>query len=253
MLWNEFIEKVKTFKKEAGKTGLNAPSIIRLVYGGAFDEMLTPEMKIQPAHLRYADMCAEVLKAMGSKASLPKAGAKEFVGIKNINGIGHLMLWRFSTNPFVSYDVTDFCKGFLRSEGFERPQIPEGDITWVKPARGNQKLRIDVRYSWNDLFNKPRSLESYQKDRLLAVVGIIVKAERKIYQGSKESMAITLFNGHEYIEGVRMWPGEGGKLNPLVTGQLKEFSLGMALIKPKAWNDRPSGSFIAWTGVLGAN
>jgi len=253
MTWNDFLEKVKLFKKDAGRTGLNAPSIIRLIYSGAFDEIITPEMKAQPAHTRYASMCADILKAMGSKAALPKAGAKELVGIKNINGIGHLMLWRFSTNPFASYDVTDFCKGFLRSEGFDRPQVPEGDITWVKPARGSQKSRIDVRYSWSDLFNKPKSMEAYQKDRLLGVVGIIVKAERKIYQGNKESMAITLFNGHEYIDGIRMWPDQSGKLNPLITGQLKEFSLGLAIIRPKAWNERPSGSFLSWTGVLGSS
>ena len=253
MIWSEFIEKIKVFKKEAGKTGLNAPSVIRLIYSGAFDEMLTDEMKKQPAQDRYAAMCAEALKAMGSKASLPKAGAKELIGINKINGIGHLMLWRFSTNPFVSYDVTEFCKGFLRSQGFDRPQVPDGDVTWVKPQRGSQKMRIDIRYSWHDLFNKPRVLDYYSNDRLLGVMGIVVKVEKKPYGAGKESLAITLFNGHEYIEGVRMWPDKSGKLNPLVVAQIKEFSLGLAVIRPKAWNDRPSGSFMSWEGVLGAS
>lgn len=252
MTWDEFINKIKTFKAE-GATGLNAPAIIRLIFIGAFDEMLTDEMRAKPAHTRYADMCSEALAAMKSKASLPKAGAKELVGINKINGVGHLMLWRFSTNPFVSYDITEFCKGFLRSQGFDRIGSPEGDITWTKPQKGSQKMRVDVRYSWHDLFNKPRVLESYDRDRLLGVVGIIVKVEKKPYQGNKESLAITLFNGHEYIDGIRMWPDKSGKLNPLVVAQIREFSLGMAIIRPKAWNDRPSGAFLSWEGVLGAS
>jgi len=247
--WSDFVDKISKFKKELGGTGMSAPSIIRLIYSGAFDEMIDEELKAKPLQVRYKDITDQALSAMKSTAKLPKATTKELVGINKIDGIGNLMLWRFSTNPFARYDVSDFCKGFLKSQGFERPIIPEGDITWMKPAKNGNKTRIDIRYSWSDLFNKTRVLEAYPKDRLLASMCIVVKAEKRNYQVDKESLVVTLFNGHEYIEGVRMWPGESGKLNPLIVTQIKPYNLGLAIIRPKPWNDRPGGTLVSWTGV----
>ena len=86
----------------------------------------------------------------------------------------------------------------------------------------------------------------------MGVVGIIVQSKKMIYQGDKESLALTIFNGHEYIEGNRMWPDKSGKLNPLVVATMTELSMGLAIIRPKPWNDRPSGSVLSWEPVLNA-
>jgi hypothetical protein len=247
--WQKFVDKLGRFRKETKTLGINVPALMRLIYSGAFDEMLDDELKAKPPQIRYKEMVDQVVSVMKSKASLPKATSKELVGINKIDGIGNLMLWRFSTNPFVRYDVSDFCKGFLKSQGFERPVMPEGDVTWMKPAKNGNKTRIDIRYSWAELFQKTRVLEAYQKDRLLGSMCIVVKAEKKMFQSTKESLVVTLFNGHEYIEGVRMWPNESGKLNPLIINQIKPYNLGLAIIRPKPWNDRPGGTLLSWTGV----
>lgn len=243
MNWGEFIQKIQRFKKEAGKTGLNAPGLIRLLYSGAFDEILPPEAFKVPAHERYPVLATELLAAMGSKAKLPKKSGKELVGIDKIASTGHLMLWRHSTNPFVHYEITEFCKTFLKSQGFARPQYPDGDILWVK----NSRTVIDIRKSWTELFNTTYALDSYQQGKkLLGVMGIVVKAEKRMYQTSKESLALTLFNGYEYVDSLRLWPGEDGKLNQAMVDKIEPYSMGLAIVKPKPWNDRPSGTVVNW-------
>lgn len=255
MTWTEFIGKIKSYRKEAGKTGLNAPSVIRLLYGGAFDEMLSKETMAIPVQERYPQLATELLAAMGSKAKLPKKNKNEMIGIAKINSMGHLMLWRYSINPFVQYDITKFCVSFLKNMGFNRPTLSEGDILWVKPERhdGTNKTRIDVRYSWNNIFSLPTTLNTYEKGyRLLGVVGVIVKADIRIYQETKESLSIVLFNGHEYTNEIKLWPGQDGKLNKAVLAQMEVGSLGLAIVKPKTWNDRPTGTLVSWTRVMGA-
>ena len=251
MTWNDFIEKIVVFRKETGKSNLSAPAVMRLLYSGAFDEMLDAETMKIPAMDRYAQLLKQVMQAIGSKAQLPKASKIELIGLNQVTKIEQLMLWRFSSNPFVQYNMADFCKSFLKSQGFERPQLPEGDILWVKPARSGHKLRIDVRYSWQNLFKSPKLLENYENNRLVGSICIITKVEKRLFQGNKESLVISMFNGHEYIEGIRMWPDKSGVLNPLVTSQIKKHAVGLAVLRPKPWNDKPGGSFIEWVEVLG--
>lgn len=243
MTWDEFIQKIRRFKKETGKTGLNAPGLIRLLFSGAFDEMLPPEAFKIPACERYPILATEMLAAMGSKAKLPKKRGKELVGIDKIASVGHLMLWRHSTNPFVSYDITDYCKSFLKQQGFVRPSYPDGDITWIKNAR----MQIDIRKSWHDLFGTTYAIQSYEQGKkMLGVMAIIAKVEKKMFQGTKESLVVTLFNGHEYLDSLRVWPGEDGKVSQVMIDQMEQYSMGLALIKPKPWNDRPAGTIIKW-------
>ena len=133
--------------------------------------------------------------------------------------------------------------------------MSEGDILWVKPERhdGSNKTRIDVRYSWNNIFSLPNTLNTYEKGyRLLGVVGVIVKADIRIYQETKESLSIVLFNGHEYTNEIKLWPGPDGKISKALLMQMEVGSLGLAIVKPKTWNDRPTGTLVSWTRVMGA-
>lgn len=251
MTWNEFINKIKEFRKQTGKSPLNAPPMIKLLYGGAFDEMLSPEARKIPAILRYEGLTKELLDAMGSKASIPKKTKTEIIGLDQVRGMGHLMLWRYSSNPFIQYDLTDYSITFLKSLGYERPKMQEGDITWTRPAT-DARGRTDILYSWHNIFSRPPVLRCYESgQRNLAVMGIVVKAEKKIYQGHKESLAVVLFNGHEYTCEMRMWPGEDGKLNKGILAQMEVGSTGLAMVRPKVWNDKPSAAIISWMPLLG--
>jgi len=243
MTWDEFIQKIRRFKKETGKTGLNAPGLIRLLFIGAFDEMLSVETLQISACDRYPMLAKEMLAAMGSKAKLPKKRGKELVGIDKIDSVGRLMLWRHSSNPFISYEITDYCKSFLKQQGFERPAYRDDNILWVK----NAKTPIDIRKSWHELFGTTYALQSYEQGKkMLAVMCIIAKVEKKMFQGTKESLVVTLFNGHEYLDSLRIWPGEDGKVSQVMIDQMEQYAMGLAIVKPKPWNDRPAGTIVKW-------
>lgn len=251
MKWNDFITKIQDFKKAGAKTGLNAPTIIRLVYSGAFDSMLSEEHFKIPAADRYPLLVKEALTAMKSKASIPKKTPKDIIGIADISGMGHLMLWRYTVNPYIKYDITNFTTSFLKTHGFEKPKIQEGDITWIKQA-DSKNQRIDIRYSWSAFFDHKPLFNMYAKnERLLAVVAVVVKADKKMYQGDKESLAVTLFNGHEYIDSLRMWPDKTGKLNKAITSQINKCSIGLAIIRPSKFMDKPSGTLVSWIKLGG--
>ena len=252
MNWNEFINKISEFKKE-GSTGLNAPALIRLVYSGAFDSMLSPDHFKIPAADRYPILVKDILSALKSKATMPKKSKTDLLGITDITSPGHLMLWRYMVNPFVKYDVADYMISFLKTHGFQRPSIQEGDITWFKPE-SSTNTRVDIRYNWRYFFTKKNLFDMYKNvDRLIAVAGIIVKAEKRMYQGDKESLVVQIFNGHEYTDDLRMWPGSDGKLNKAVVAQLTKCSMGLAIIKPSKFRDKPSGTLVSWIKLHGTN
>jgi len=251
MMWTEFIEKIKHFKKEGVKSGLNAASITRLLYSGAFDEMIDDETKKIPAVDRYKKLYQELIAAMESKSQLPKATGMEQIGINKITTSPQLILWRHSVNPFSRHDISGFCRNFLTNEGFELASSASGEITWYKKQSGDNQTQIDVRKSWSGLFDSREVYKQYNGDRLLGIVGIVVSVEKKPYQGGKESLSVTLFNGMEYIEGVRVWPGKNGKIKPEMIEGLTKNSVGLAIIKPKPWNDKAGGSIVGWTRVMG--
>jgi len=249
--WNDFIEKIKVFRKAKGKSGLSAPTIVRLLYSGSFDDMLDEETMKIPAQERYLQLSQDVLKAMGSKAALPKASGEEQVGINKITSVPHLLLWRHSTNPFARYDITSFCKGFLLHAGFVRAQKNASGISWFRPVSHENQTQVDICPSWSGLFDSNNAYKTYTGDRLLGVMGVIVKVEKKMYQGNKESLSVTIFNGSEYIEGVRVWPEKSGKIKQELVAGLEKHAVGLVIIRPKPWNDKAGGSIVGWTKVKG--
>ena len=253
--WNELIEKIAAFKASKVKMGLNAPSILRLLYGGAFDSMLPPEVFKLPAHQRYARLGQEILHAMGSKAKLPKKGSQELIGLSSVASPGHLMLWRHAVNPFARYEITDYHVTFLKSLGFERPSEEEKRLDpgrwWVRyPKEGTAyRTRVEIRSSWASIFH-PVIFRKYEDGKILVgVFGIITKSSKRMFQETKESLSVSLFNGHEYTSEMKMWPGPDGKLDRAKTAQMDELETGLAVIRPKFWNLRPTATLITWDRV----
>jgi len=248
MMWPDFIEKIKTFRKSTKSLGLNAPSLIRLLFSGAFDDMLPKELFEIPAQKRYTQLTVDLLSALGSKSKIPKKSKTDVIGLNEVESLGHLMLWRYSTNPFSRYEITSFCKTFLSAQGFAKPQYPSDDVLWVK-AKG--RTLVEIRKSWSGLFTSHFALSSYENgSKMLALVGIVVKTSRSYTHSGKPFLTITLFNGNEYVEGIKLWAKDDGTLNQAMVSQLKPGEMGLAYIKPKPWNDKPSGSLINWTPIL---
>jgi hypothetical protein len=257
LTWGEFINKIKEFKSAGVKSGLNAPSIIRLLYSGAFDALLPKELFEIPATKRYAQLIQEALKAMGSKAKLPKKGARELIGLQSVDSPSHLMLWRHSINPFARYDMTEYYVTFLKTMGFTRPtdvdRIADPGLLWVRYPDENthHKIRVDIRRSWAGTFH-PSVYQKYgQGGRLVGVVGIIIKSQKRMYQETKESLSIMMFNGHEHTNEMKMWPGKDGLLDRGKMLQMAELSMGLMIVQPKFWNNKPTATVFSWDKIWG--
>jgi hypothetical protein len=248
--WSDFIEKIRSFRAAGAKTGLNAPAMIRMLYMGAFDDMLPPETLKIPATERYPALLKEMLGAMASKAKLPKKKVTEVIGMTQLDSTANLMLWRFENNPFVQYDITRYFVTFLKDKGYVKAQGRSDDVLWERQITESSRTQVDIRYSWIHSFHST-VLPQYEKGKLLGVLGVIVKAERKIFQGNRESIGLILFNGHEHTNEIRIWPGEDGKVSEVLKAQLKPGKVGLAVLKPKLWNSRPSASLVSWHPTLG--
>lgn len=251
MKWDNFIQKIKDFKSQGVSPGLSASTVTRLLYAGAFDEMLSDELKAIPAIQRYARMRTEALTALKSKAELPKATGDEHIGLNKVESIPHLVLWRHSVNPLSKYDLSNFCKNFLAHEGFLKAASESGEITWFRPEQ-NGASQIDIRTSWHGLFDASGKWKTYSSQRTLAMIAIVVDVKKSTFQGNKESLVVDLFNGTEFIQGLRVWPARGqSKVSEDLANGLTKHSVGLVYLQPKPWNDRSGGAIIKWTKVRG--
>jgi hypothetical protein len=255
MTWTEFIAKIKHTKKTYGRTGLNPAGLARLLWSGAFDSMLPPEAFQEPAHDRYRRLTKEMYDAMGSKAKLPAKAKKELLGVAEIVSAPRLMLWRHDVNPLVQFDITQFYKPFLESLGFEKLTPPREDILWERKStehKGGHTVPIDLRYSWFNVFDNPSLFQMYTKNqRLLAMMVIVLKSDKRIYQEHKESLSLVFFNGHETTDEIKLWPNAEGKLNKHMEMSLKQCELGLAIIQPKLWKGNRTGTLINFMRVIG--
>ena len=102
----------------------------------------------------------------------------------------------------------------------------------------------------NSFIFRPVIFRKYEDGKILVgVFGIITKSSKRMFQETKESLSVSLFNGHEYTAEMKMWPGPDGKLDRAKTAQMDELSTGLAVIRPKFWNLRPTATLITWDRV----
>jgi len=251
MKWNEFIDKVASAKKLKIKLGFNAGGIIRLIYAGAFNGLITHDEEYvkMPAYLRCSRMTAEALKAMKSKAALPKSTKTEPIGVRDIKSDASLVLWRHIVNPLFTYNLVNLYSQHLQSHfGFTPNQVGNTKaIPLVKHMSSDTgKPSTDLYSSWAAAFDQEHAMEDYRNGRRnAAAVGVIVKAAARRYgQEGKRCMDVTFFDGFQEYQ-VTMWPNRNtGDYNLANAADLKACEFGLFVIKPSIYKGKKGGSLI---------
>lgn len=247
MKWNEFLDKIRALRAAGGKLGFNAGVITRLIYAGTFNSMLTPgdEYMEMPAHKRCLRMTQEAVKAMESKAALPKASKTESVGIADIRNDAGLVLWRHIVNPLFQFNLSTLFKEHLRKTmGF---QYSTTGNTRMLPMFLDIKDKpgCDLWARFGDIFTQPASLKLYQSGaKQCAIMGIITKTDKFTMKNGRTSLRIYFFDGYKEWE-IKLWP-EYGKTtyNVAKASYLNPCAVGLLVVKPDVYLGSKTGSLV---------
>jgi hypothetical protein len=245
MLWTEFVAKAKKSKEKGISFRLSVPTIVTLIYSGAFDSSdptITPSNRLD----KYREMYDQIKNALESEAQLPGKTKTEILGIRDITGDVSLALWRAQTNPLTDFDIlgSDKVAEWLKmNHGFER--VTDGNfIKWrVLPTRERRELHLVDRWSW--VFKKSDAYNMYSAKYPkvdLTLFGIVIDPQIKIYQGSKERLTFKIFTGREYTDELTMWPSEDGKISDANKSVIVNGAVGLCIVKPNMFAGRQSGT-----------
>ena len=69
--------------------------------------------------------------------------------------------------------------------------------------------------------------------------------------GTKERMVIELFTGQDYTDDIILWPDPNtGRIKAVDKAELKVRAMGIAVIKPKIWNNKNSATLLKWRPIF---
>ncbi len=241
MTWTELLEKIKVFKKEyeSGQVDLRAGSLISLLFAGGFDSIIGIT---NVDFLEYQRLAKELLDALGSKASLPKAGKNDVIGIDQISSNLDLHLWRSEANSTYKFDFTDLFESFLAALKFKKR---EGDVSHTRRVEG--KPQIDIFRSMKTLFDDPRykSYFKYKANALVGLVGIVRDWNVRTTKAGREMGTFKIFLGDSTSPGINVWPMKG---ETFISYKQKQFicngQSGLAIVRPDIYNNRPQFTLI---------
>ena len=260
MIWNDFIQKIKDYRKTcaAGQVNLNAISLITLIYVGAFDSMIDtlPSLNI------YRRMTKELMDALESTAKLPVAKKGEAYGIADIDSDLTLNMWRSQYNPLYSFDFSQYCHNVLDKKHFKKnkPNI----LTYPHPNKISYFSKdFDLWESWSFIFDHPECLKHYSPPkndpanrfrRAPAFLGIVKTSELKLLKDGRESLVFTLFLGQEETGQIRVWPNKRSRedidkdniVDKRLRSLLKPGALGYAIVRLQDLNGYKSATLLQW-------
>lgn len=266
MLWSEFLTKVKTVRAMKKPLGFNIGVVTRLIWSGSFNSSLvsdpacTTYMQMLPFE-RYRLMTADIAKALGSTARLPKSSKTEPIGVCDIDSEAALILWRHIVNPLFTWPLSEVpsFQGMLKeifsfTPNFQGKYDADGkmQIPYVKNRVG--KASYDLYRSWEFPFDNPNLMSEYRArtpQRKAAIIGIIVSVKRGTFEDKKTKEMkpranIIFFDGFKEYE-ISMWPSwDTGTLNAAIMSDLKPTAFGVLVIKPEIYRGKKGGALTSF-------
>jgi len=252
MIWEEFLEKIRTFKREysSGQLKLNAGGLITLVYAGAFDSM----MPCNPTCEDYHRMVEEIKKALGSNAEKQKAKKGDMFGVADIKDEMTLDLWRNEVNPLHKFDLMQNLQGFLDGQAFKKNKHPLVPYVRQSPGRYGETVKTLLLNSWTGAFedNQLKSILLNKNNRYLynaAFVGMVSEAVIKPLKDGRESLVFKLHIATEQTGSIRVWPNDKGFVEYKYTSTIVPGNIGLLVANLDIWNDWRRGSLVDWVPV----
>lgn len=245
--WEDFVSKLARAKKENKIAKMSVPTLIRLTYGGAFDSLTIEKRKKHPSNLSmYHEMFAETLAALKSKASLPKKGKNDIIGLDQVKNDLTLSLWRYQVNPSGSYPFLDTLKDKLSIMGYSYESARN---RYSKVSGDKTKMTI-ASDEWKRIFSfhGTKFWEDIQYGRVtFALPGIITKASvlwNK--ERTKERMVVQIYTGKDNTEDLMIWPKYGeNTVNPYYKEFIKPGSVWLLEVKASLRDGKQSGSILS--------
>jgi len=248
MQWDEFCATLKRAKKEKKIKSLSVPTIATLLFGGAFDSMLPAD--IPKTVENYKIWYDQARIALASKASLAKKKKTESVGLADVDGPIALSLWRHQINPLSMFDIVPTCREDLKMYGF----IDTNHKAYPMKRQASETYRSPVLLTpyWTKVFQNSAALAAFEAGEYeLGILGVITDVAIKTYaDGAKERLVFRMFTGHEYTDEITVWPDRDGRITDHMRGSVQPLELGLAIVRPKAWNGRPGASLLRWQKLI---
>ena len=254
MKWDEFLQKIRTYKETcvAGQVNLRANSLITLLYAGAFDGMIGID---RPSVEVYRLLGKELLSALGSKASMPKAKKGDLIGMDKIESNLDLHVWRSSINPTYKFNLIGEFDAFLRNLEFRRE-----DLASPYAYRRASVGRIPETFIFRDVktlyLNDEYDYFFRTKKALVGVFGVVMDFKVRTTKNGSEMGLFKLFTGTDTTENIYVWPPwrkdqEGNFkrqefLPREITAALRGNKAGLALVKASYWNNTRQLTLLKW-------
>lgn len=274
MKWLDFLEKLKTFKKECasrvpGEEGkmqmqlnLNAGSLSTLLFAGAFDSMIERTII---TYKDYHELCQQMKDALGSDAELPSAKKNESLGIADIDSEIKLNMWRYQANPLHKFSLDEHFRGFLEAEGFIKSNTSGKKMIFRRPAPDSDQMvepkfrqrEVEIWSSWKYVFENNQvfrhhsmyteaSGRKHYPDTKLGFLGMMQSVQARPLKDGRESFTFRLFLGGETTDEIRVWSNDQGFVPHAIRQYLKNGSVGVGIVNINKYNDKPSGSLREW-------
>lgn len=248
MEWNEFCSNLKRAKKEKKTKGLSVPSIAALLFSGAFDSILPPD--VPKTSENYKIWYDQMRTALSSKASLAKKKKTELIGLEDVYGPISMSLWRHQVNPLSMFDIISSCKEDLKMYGFVDTRNEAYPMK--RPITETHRAPVLLTPYWSKVFQNSQAIAAFEAGEYeLGILGVVTDVSIKTYaEGTKERLVFRMFTGHEYTDEITVWPDKSGKITDFILGSIFQLELGFAIVRPKSWNGRPGASLLKWQKLI---
>lgn len=240
--WNELIERLVQAKEN--KVKIMVPKVGTLIFAGALDEYIPPNMEKSIPTYRY--MFDEIRKALKSTANLPKKTKTETIDLndKELNPI-KLLLWRQENNPLSEMDLVSMHRDKLKSKDFSEDHEDCHKYPHVAMAKtyNNVNYHITTDYSTAVMDDQP-----YWKNSgiVLVILGLCAtKSNRSYGDGSRSRLVFTLNTGRELTDPITVWPArDSAKPDPTISLMLEPLKPVCVAVSLKRWNNKPSPTYL---------
>jgi DNA polymerase-3 subunit alpha len=226
--WDDVCESVR--KTSETKSPVDAGTLLMLLYGGAFDELI-PDTEPSTLHA-----CADQLRAaMKSKATGGTTGGAFSKPMSELQTPVDLQLFRYEHNPVHQICFAELFKEKLAYYGFTPTRH------W---NRTHTSELIDVFADFSEVMRHPalyKFYEPWESPKQMALCGVVLDAVSKPTAQGKPSYVITFFDGNG-THSFRLWSGRNGTINAVKLALLKSGRPVMLTVRPNIWNGFKGGS-----------